>query len=107
MAKAAAIDASARPPAASDAADHNVLAELLAKARPLVMGVLNVTPDSFSDGGGFFEPPAAIEQARRLSAEGADIIDIGAESTRPYGGALAVSTEGELHRLGAGFAAGA
>jgi dihydropteroate synthase len=99
MAKAAAIDASARPPAAGAAAGHNVLADLLAKARPLVMGVLNVTPDSFSDGGRFFEPPAAIEQARRLTTEGADIIDIGAESTRPYGGALPVSTEEELQRL--------
>ena len=68
-----------------------MLAQLLAKARgPLVMGVLNVTPDSFSDGGRFLEPPAAIEHARRLVAEGADIIDIGAESTRPYGGAVRV-----------------
>jgi dihydropteroate synthase len=99
MAKAAAIDASARSPAAGAATGHNVLADLLAKARPLVMGVLNVTPDSFSDGGHFFEPPAAIEQARRLAAEGADIIDIGAESTRPYGGALPVSAEEELQRL--------
>ncbi len=56
-----------------------VLAELLAKGRPLVMGVLNVTPDLFSDGGQFLQPPAAIEHARRLAAEGADIIDIGAE----------------------------
>jgi dihydropteroate synthase len=76
-----------------------VLAELLAKARPLVMGVLNVTPDSFSDGGRFVEPAAALEQARRLAAEGADIIDIGAESTRPYGGALPVTADEELQRL--------
>jgi len=81
------------------AAPENVLAQLLAKNRPLVMGVLNVTPDSFSDGGQFLQPPAAIEHARRLAAEGADIIDIGAESTRPYGGALSVSLEQERERL--------
>ena len=82
--------------------DH-ALARLLTKARtlprPLLMGVLNVTPDSFSDGGQFLQPPAAIEQARRLAAEGADIIDIGAESTRPYGGMSAVSLEEEQARL--------
>jgi len=63
------------------------------------MGVLNVTPDSFSDGGRFIEPPTAIEQARRIVAEGADILDIGAESTRPYGGAVPVPIEEEIHRL--------
>ena len=63
-----------------------VLRGFLAKERPLVMGVLNVTPDSFSDGGRFLDPAAAIAHARRLAAEGADILDIGAESTRPYGG---------------------
>ena len=63
------------------------------------MGVLNVTPDSFSDGGRFFDPERAIDHARRLVAEGADILDIGAESTRPYGGAVAVSAEEELRRL--------
>jgi dihydropteroate synthase len=76
-----------------------VLARLFAKARPLIMGVLNITPDSFSDGGQFLQAPAAIEHARRLAAEGADIIDIGAESTRPYGGARAVSHEEERERL--------
>ncbi|HZC56823.1 MAG TPA: dihydropteroate synthase [Xanthobacteraceae bacterium] len=80
-----------------------MLTELLAKARPLgrplIMGVLNVTPDSFSDGGHFLEPAAAIEQARRLAAEGADIIDIGAESTRPYGGMRPVSPDEERERL--------
>jgi dihydropteroate synthase len=75
------------------------LAVLLAKRRPLVMGVLNVTPDSFSDGGRFIEPRRAIEQAERMIAAGADIIDIGAESTRPYGGATPVSYEDELARL--------
>ncbi|MFY9692196.1 MAG: dihydropteroate synthase [Xanthobacteraceae bacterium] len=63
------------------------------------MGVLNVTPDSFSDGGQYLQPPAAIEHARRLVAEGADIIDIGAESTRPYGGMRPVSLEEERARL--------
>jgi dihydropteroate synthase len=77
----------------------NVLTGLLAKGRPLVMGVLNVTPDSFSDGGRFLEPTAALVQARRLVDEGADIIDVGAESTRPYGGAIPVSLEEERRRL--------
>jgi dihydropteroate synthase len=84
-------------PAATPGA--GLLAQLLAKSRPLVMGVLNVTPDSFSDGGSFLEPKTAIEHARRLAAEGADIIDIGAESTRPYGGTRAVSLEEERERL--------
>jgi len=51
--------------------------------RPVVMGVLNVTPDSFSDGGEFLSPAAAVAQAQRMIADGAEIIDIGAESTRP------------------------
>ncbi len=72
---------------------------LMAEARPLVMGVLNVTPDSFSDGGRFIDPDQAIAQAQRMIADGADIIDIGAESTRPYGGAAAVNYEDELARL--------
>jgi dihydropteroate synthase len=75
------------------------LAGLLARGRPLVMGVLNVTPDSFSDGGRFLAPDAALAQARRLAAAGADIIDIGAESTRPYGGAQPVSADEERARL--------
>jgi dihydropteroate synthase len=75
------------------------LGGLMAEARPLVMGVLNVTPDSFSDGGRFIDPDRAIAQAQRMIADGADIIDIGAESTRPYGGAAAVNYEDELARL--------
>ncbi len=63
-----------------------------------MMGVLNVTPDSFSDGGQFVTPERALAQARRMIAEGAAIIDIGAESTRPYG-AEPVSAEQELKRL--------
>ena len=75
------------------------LGGLMAEARPLVMGVLNVTPDSFSDGGRFIDPDRAIAQAQRMIADGADIIDIGAESTRPYGGGAPVSYEDELARL--------
>jgi len=63
------------------------------------MGVLNVTPDSFSDGGQFCDPSTAIEQARRMIREGADIIDIGGESSRPYGGAVTVPIEEEMRRL--------
>jgi dihydropteroate synthase len=63
------------------------------------MGVLNITPDSFSDGGHFLDPQAAIAQARRLAMEGADILDVGAESTRPYGGAVRVPLEEERARL--------
>src|SRR5580698_1352555 len=100
MAKPAATSATHR---ALSAPGDGVLTQLLAKARPLgrplIMGVLNVTPDSFSDGGQFLEPAAAIEHARRLGAEGADIIDIGAESTRPYGGMRPVSIEEERGRL--------
>lgn len=77
----------------------NVLAELLAHCRPLVMGILNVTPDSFSDGGRFFEPGKAVAHARDMAAQGADIIDIGAESTRPYGSPVPVSADDEKTRL--------
>jgi dihydropteroate synthase len=66
-------------------------------ARPLIMGVVNVTPDSFSDGGRSLECGAAIAHARRLVDEGADLIDIGAESSRP--GAEGVSADEELSRL--------
>jgi len=65
--------------------------------RPLVMGILNVTPDSFSDGGQYASPERAVEQAQRMIAEGADFIDIGAESTRP--GAEPVDPALELRRL--------
>jgi dihydropteroate synthase len=56
---------------------------LVLNTRPRVMGIVNVTPDSFSDGGRFLAPGAALDQARRLIDEGADILDIGGESTRP------------------------
>jgi dihydropteroate synthase len=77
----------------------NPLAELLALGRPLIVGILNVTPDSFSDGGRFLDPSDALDHARRMIAEGADILDIGAESTRPYGGAVPVPMEEEIRRL--------
>ena len=66
-------------------------------SRPRVMGIVNVTPDSFSDGGRYFEPSAAIAHAERLVGEGADMLDIGAESTRP--GAQGPDTAEELRRL--------
>lgn len=75
------------------------LDRLRALGRPAVMGILNVTPDSFSDGGQFFDSAVALGHARRMAAEGADILDIGAESTRPYGGAQPVSLDDELARL--------
>ncbi|HOA51789.1 MAG: dihydropteroate synthase [Thermogutta sp.] len=65
--------------------------------RPLLMGILNVTPDSFSDGGRYFDHQAAIEHGEQLAAEGADILDIGGESTRP--GAEPVPLEEELRRV--------
>ena len=64
---------------------------------PLIMGVLNVTPDSFSDGGRFFDEQRALKHALRMEREGADIIDIGAESTRP--GAKRVSAAEQLRRI--------
>lgn len=65
--------------------------------RCLIMGILNVTPDSFSDGGRFSDPESAVAQASRMTAEGAHIIDIGGESTRP--GAAPVSAEEEQSRV--------
>ena len=66
-------------------------------ARTIVVGVLNVTPDSFSDGGVNYEPARAIERALEMEAEGADVVEIGGESTRP--GATPLSTEEELSRV--------
>ena len=65
--------------------------------RPLLMGIVNVTPDSFSDGGSFLDPHRAVEQALALIDEGADIIDIGGESTRPY--AVEVPPDEEARRV--------
>jgi dihydropteroate synthase len=84
------------PAAAS--ADHRTWPERLSRPYPLVMGVLNITPDSFSDGGRFLTPESALTQAQRMVTEGADILDIGAESTRPYG-SQPVSADDEIARL--------
>ena len=65
--------------------------------RTLIMGVLNATPDSFSDGGSFFDSKKAVSHALRMIEEGADIIDIGGESTRP--GSEEVSEKEELRRV--------
>jgi dihydropteroate synthase len=65
--------------------------------RPYIVGILNVTPDSFSDGGRFLDPQRAVVQGLRMSAEGADLIDIGGESTRP--GAAQISEQEELDRV--------
>jgi dihydropteroate synthase len=92
------IAARPRSSAATGPAGAAVLPALLSRPGPAVMGVLNITPDSFSDGGQFAAPEPALAQARRMIAEGADIIDIGAESTRPYG-SEPVSAEEELQRL--------
>ncbi len=78
---------------------RDALSALLALGRPLVMGILNVTPDSFSDGGKFIDPATAIAHAAAMAKQGADILDIGAESTRPYGGMKPVSADEEMARL--------
>jgi dihydropteroate synthase len=78
---------------------HDSLSALLALRRPLVMGILNVTPDSFSDGGKFIDPAMAIAHAAAMAKQGADILDIGAESTRPYGGMKPISADEEKARL--------
>jgi len=70
---------------------------IISTMRPLVMGILNVTPDSFSDGGEFFSADAAVRQAERMIREGADIIDIGGESTRP--GSKRISADEEAERV--------
>ena len=65
--------------------------------KPLIMGIVNVTPDSFSDGGHYLDPKNALDRITQLIQDGADIIDIGAESTRP--GAITISDEDEIERL--------
>ncbi|SCB07850.1 dihydropteroate synthase [Bradyrhizobium yuanmingense] len=85
------------PPAGS--AGIGALRTLVGRRLPAVMGVLNITPDSFSDGGEFIAPARALERARAMVAAGVDIIDIGAESTRPYKGARPVTAAEELARL--------
>src|SRR3954471_15830136 len=66
-------------------------------ARTLVMGILNVTPDSFADGGRHLDPDTAVDAGLRMAAEGADIIDVGGESTRP--GAVPLPEDEELRRV--------
>jgi dihydropteroate synthase len=97
------IATTSRPDALASKAGRAMLPALLARPYPAVMGVLNITPDSFSDGGAFIAPEDALAQARRMVTEGADIIDIGAESTRPYG-SRPVTAEEELRRLQPVFA---
>ncbi len=70
---------------------------LISLDRTLVMGILNVTPDSFSDGGLFFDPEVAIAHAQKMNSDGADIIDIGGESTRP--GSERISAQEEMDRV--------
>lgn len=82
---------------ASDAAALAAAALVAERDRTLVMGVVNVTPDSFSDGGAWFEPEAALAHGREVLAAGADIVDVGGESTRP--GADRPSVEEELRRV--------
>lgn len=76
---------------------NRVLRLLAQTTRPLIMGIINVTPDSFADGGRYFDHDAAIRHARALAAAGADILDIGGESTRPF--AEPVSLAEELRRV--------
>ena len=85
------------PPASPLPADFRCGAFKLSLKRPLIMGVVNVTPDSFSDGGLFADTSRAVARARELAEEGADILDIGGESTRP--GAAPVSLEEERRRV--------
>jgi dihydropteroate synthase len=79
------------------APQHRYVEGLPTPDRCLVMGVLNVTPDSFSDGGRFLDPELAVAHGRRLAAEGADLVDVGGESTRP--GAVRCSAEQERERV--------
>jgi dihydropteroate synthase len=97
------IATTSRPAPAAAPADHPVLSALLSRPQPAVMGILNVTPDSFSDGGQFIDPAAAIDRARIHAGAGAAIIDVGAESTRP--GHTPVSEEEEIARLAPALAA--
>jgi dihydropteroate synthase len=85
--------------AVSPSADHwKLRSRTLALGQlPLLMGIVNVTPDSFSDGGRFFDAEAAVEHGLRLAAEGADLLDVGGESTRP--GSMPVDAEEEFRRL--------
>src|SRR5262245_47402313 len=76
---------------------HTRAGDLNLAERVRIMGILNLTPDSFSDGGKFITPEAAIARAEQMAEEGVDIIDVGGESTRP--GSAAVPLEEELRRV--------
>src|SRR5690348_6425139 len=76
----------------------HVRGRILVLDRPRILGILNVTPDSFSDGGKFFSADQAIDHATRMLEDGADILDIGGESTRPQG-AVPVDAEEERRRV--------
>jgi dihydropteroate synthase len=89
----------AAPPTDEITASPLELRALTAQRQPVIMGVLNVTPDSFSDGGRFLDPQAAIARARAMIEEGADVIDVGAESSRPYDDPVTVTAEEERRRL--------
>ena len=80
------------------AAEWRLATRVLQLDRPLIMGIINVTPDSFSDGGKFFSATAAAAHGRMLVAQGADILDVGGESTRPQG-ATTVGADEELQRV--------
>jgi dihydropteroate synthase len=90
-----------RPAAGNQAATPALhpLDRLLAERRPIVMGILNLTPDSFADGGRFVDPATALAHAKQMIADGADIVDVGGESTRPYPGMHPVSADEEWARL--------
>ena len=88
-----ALPARRSPPAAWHHATGSITLD-----RPIILGILNVTPDSFSDGGRFFSIDAAIDHARRMRDDGADVLDVGGESTRPQG-AQPVSADEERRRV--------
>ncbi|MDE3215693.1 MAG: dihydropteroate synthase, partial [Gemmatimonadota bacterium] len=85
-------------PAPATAAVWAVRGRTVTLDRPRLLGILNVTPDSFSDGGEFFSPDAALARAEAMAAEGADVVDVGGESTRPQG-AEPVDEAEELRRV--------
>lgn len=85
------------PPVSENTGEPHSWATLLVNSGPLIMGIINVTPDSFADGGRFFDREKALNQARALAAAGADILDVGGESTRPA--AEPVPLEEELRRV--------
>ena len=96
MSRATLVAAAPDPSSSKDEVPHP-LSRVSGRGRPMVCGILNVTPDSFSDGGRFDTVEQAVEHGRRLAAEGADLIDIGGESTRP--GSRPPTLAEELHRV--------